>query len=63
MTRLSGKVAIVTGGSNGLGEAIAICMPGKGAVVTVLNRDENGGTVEPDDIVRGAVYVASDQAR
>lgn len=63
MPRVSGKVAIVTEGSNGLGEAIAICMPGKGAAVAVLDRDEDGATAESDDITWDAVCLALDQAR
>ncbi len=43
MTRLSGKVAIVTGGANGLGEAMATRMSEEGAAVAVLDRDEDGG--------------------
>lgn len=43
MTRLSGKVAIVTGGANGLGEAIATRMAEEGAVIALLDLDEEGG--------------------
>ena len=43
MTRLSGKVAMVTGGANGLGEAIATRMSEEGAAVAVLDRDKDGG--------------------
>ena len=43
MARLSGKVAVVTGGANGLGEAIATRMSEEGAAVAVLDRDEEGG--------------------
>lgn len=43
MARLSGKVAIVTGGANGLGEAIATRMSEEGAAVAVLDRDREGG--------------------
>ena len=43
MTRLSGKVAAVTGGANGLGEAIATRMSEEGATVAVLDRDKEGG--------------------
>jgi NAD(P)-dependent dehydrogenase (short-subunit alcohol dehydrogenase family) len=34
--RLKGKVAIVTGGSQGIGEAIAVCYGAEGAQVAVV---------------------------
>jgi NAD(P)-dependent dehydrogenase (short-subunit alcohol dehydrogenase family) len=43
MSRLSGKVAVVTGGANGLGEAIATRMTEEGATVAVLDVDKAGG--------------------
>jgi NAD(P)-dependent dehydrogenase (short-subunit alcohol dehydrogenase family) len=43
MGRLDAKVAIVTGGANGLGEAIATRMTEEGATVAVLDVDEEGG--------------------
>lgn len=43
MARLNGKTAIVTGGANGLGEAIATRMSEEGAAVAMLDRDEDGG--------------------
>ncbi|MBW2169318.1 MAG: SDR family NAD(P)-dependent oxidoreductase [Deltaproteobacteria bacterium] len=37
---LSGKVALVTGGSRGLGMAIATAMAGKGADVAICGRKQ-----------------------
>ncbi len=45
MNRLSGKAAVVTGGGNGLGAAIAQRMADEGAAVAVLDRDPNGRAV------------------
>ena len=45
MSRLNGKVAIVTGGGNGLGEAIATRMSEEGAAIAILDRDERGREV------------------
>ncbi|MBA2321274.1 MAG: glucose 1-dehydrogenase [Deltaproteobacteria bacterium] len=45
MSRLHGKVAVVTGGANGLGEAIAGRMAEEGAAIAILDRDERGREV------------------
>jgi NAD(P)-dependent dehydrogenase (short-subunit alcohol dehydrogenase family) len=41
--RLSGKVAVVTGGGSGLGRASAIALAGAGAAVAVADIDDEGG--------------------
>ena len=45
MSRLDGKVAIVTGGGSGLGEAIARVLASEGAHVMIANRSASGSAV------------------
>jgi NAD(P)-dependent dehydrogenase (short-subunit alcohol dehydrogenase family) len=42
--RLQGRVAIVTGGSNGIGEAIALAYAKEGALVVVADLEPVGQT-------------------
>ena len=51
MNRLSGKVAIVTGGALGLGRAAALRMAQEGAAVAVLDLDETVGAALVAEIV------------
>ena len=42
MGSLEGKVAIVTGGSSGIGRASAIAMAAEGAAVAIVGRNQAG---------------------
>jgi meso-butanediol dehydrogenase/(S,S)-butanediol dehydrogenase/diacetyl reductase len=51
--RLAGKVAIVTGSGSGIGRAIAQLFSKEGAIVTVLDRNKDGGE-ETVELIRAA---------
>jgi len=64
--RLEGRVAVVTGGSQGIGEAIARRYAAEGAKVAILNRDHAKGTAVAASIGRAggtAVALACDVTR
>ncbi len=50
MPDLSGKVAIVTGASKGIGQAIAASLCGAGADVVICSRDESEAAVAAEDL-------------
>jgi len=66
--RLDGKVALVTGGSRGIGKAIGAALSGAGAQVVLTSRKQEALDAAAADIGRGAVGFAAhagepDQAR
>ncbi len=50
MTELAGRTALVTGGASGIGEACARELAGRGAMVTVADRDDVGAKSVADEI-------------
>src|SRR5215471_10731900 len=58
MARLQGKVVLLTGGSGGLGRAIARRMAEEGGVVVIAGRDNQQGQALADEI--GGTYTRLD---
>ena len=58
-----GKVAIVTGGGSGIGEAVAKRMATGGAKVIVADIDEDGGTRVASEIGDAARFVRADASK
>ena len=63
MTQLSGRVALVTGGSKGIGAAIVSALAGAGAAVVSTSRSATGGSDARIRHVAADVRNAADAAR
>lgn len=60
--RFSGRVAIVTGGANGIGAATVRCLARDGAAVVIADLEEEAGTKLADEIGKRATFVHCDVA-
>lgn len=61
--RLAGKVAIITGGAVGIGEATCRLFAGEGCAVSVLDRDGDAAKTRADELRQGgheAIALAAD---
>src|SRR6202021_1291367 len=63
MSRLSGKVAIITGASQGMGASHARCFVAQGAKVILGDVNEEDGAKLASELGRDALFVKQDVAR
>jgi len=50
--RLAGKVAIVTGGAQGIGRGIVLCMAKQGADIAIADLKIDGATKVAEEVLR-----------
>ena len=63
MQRLKEKVAIITGGTSGIGRACAVAYAREGAPVVVAGRRRDAGTALAASLGNGSIFVATDVTR
>jgi len=63
MQRLEDKVAIITGGTSGIGRACAVKFAAEGARVVVSGRRRDTGSALADSLGNGSIFVAADVSR
>ena len=64
--RLLNKVALITGGTSGIGEATALLFANEGAKVTITGRNEERGNEVTDLILKGggqAIFIQTDVSK
>jgi NAD(P)-dependent dehydrogenase (short-subunit alcohol dehydrogenase family) len=59
----TGKVAVVTGGANGIGRAVALGFVRGGGRVAIVDRDEAAGAALAAEIGKAAIFCAADVTR